>query len=119
MELGRLKNHFEQMETGKVLDYKLSNPFSWRGVYAECAFEILKENSTKEENLEQIEKALTEEFGGYKGGEFRYNLDTEVHFETDCGSYTDGGYSKRLIEEIKGEKAYDSFEEELVNLIFL
>ncbi len=119
MELGKLKNHFEQMESGKVLDYKLSEPFSWRGVYAECAFEVLKESSTKEENLEQIEKALSESFQGYKGGDFRYNIDTEIHFEYDNGSYTEGGYSKRLIEEIKGEKAYDSFEEELVNLIFL
>lgn len=119
MELRQLKNLFEQMESGKVLDYKLSEPFSWRGIYAECAFEILKESSTKKENLEQIKKALKEEFEGYKGGDFRYDLDTEVHFETDYGSYTDGGYSKRLIEEIKREKAYDSFEEELVNLIFL
>jgi hypothetical protein len=119
MELGKLKNHFEQMESGKALDYKLSKPFSWRGVYAECAFEILKESSTKEENLEQIEKALTEEFHGYKGGEFRYDLDTEVHFESSYGSWSDGGYSRSIIEEIKQEKQYDSVEEELVNLIFL
>lgn len=119
MNLENLKNHFEQMEPGKVLDYKLSEPFSWRGVYAECAFEILKESSTKEENLEQIEKALTEEFNGYKGGEFRYDLYTEVHFENDCGSWSDGGYSRSLIEEIKEEKQYYSVEEELVNLIFI
>lgn len=119
MELGKLKNHFEQMESGKLLDYKLSKPFSWRGVYAECAFEILKESSTREENLEQIEKALTESFYGYKGGEYRYNINTDVHFETDSGSWTDGGYSRRLIEEIKEEKQYYSVEEELVNLIFL
>jgi hypothetical protein len=119
MKLGKLKTHFEQMESGKVLDYKLSNPFSWRGAYAECAFEILKESSTKKENLERIEKALTEEFHGYKGGKFRYDLDTEVHFEGDYGSWSDGGYSRRIIEEIKQEKQYDSVEEELVNLIFM
>ena len=119
MTLGELKNHFEQMPNKTELNYKLSNPFSWRGVYAECAFEILKEQSTKEENLDKIQKALSEEFEGYKGGEFYYNSDTEIHFETDCSSYTDGNYSKRLIEEIKGEKSFDSFEEELVNLIFV
>jgi len=119
MELGKLKNHFEQMESGKVLDYKLSNPFSWRGIYAECAFKILKESSTKEENLEKIEMALTEEFHGYKGGEYRYDLATDVHFEDSFGSWTDGGYSRRLIEEIKQEKEYVSVEEELVNLIFI
>lgn len=119
MELGELKNHFEKMESGKLLDYKLSKPFSWRGVYAECAFEILKESSTKEENLEQIEKALVEEFHGYKGGCFKYDLYTEIHFESDYGSWTDGGYSRRLIEEIKEEKQYYSIEEELINLIFI
>lgn len=119
MTLGELKNHFEQMEAGKELNFKLSNPFSWRGVYAECAFEILKETSTKEDNLEKIEKALSEEFEGYKGGEFYYDLDTDIHFETDCGSYTDGGYSKRLVEEIKGQKPYDSIEQELVEIAFV
>lgn len=118
MTLGGLKNHFEQMDSEKQLDYKLSKPFSWRGVYAECAFEILKENSTKEENLEQIEKALTEEFHGYKGGEYRYTPHTEIHFEDSYGSWTDGGYSRRLIEEIKEEEQFITVEEELVNLIF-
>lgn len=118
MTLGELKNHFEQMENGKVLNFKLSNPFSWRGIYAECAFDVLKETSTKEENLEQIEEALTEEFEGWKGGEFRYNLDTEVHFESETSSYTDGGYARELVAEIKGEKPYDSIEQELVELAF-
>lgn len=119
MTLGKLKTHFEQMESGKVLNYKLSDPFSWRGIYAECAFEILKNQSTREENLEQIEKAFTQSFHGYKGGDYRYSSYTEIHFENDYGSYTDGGYSKNLIEEIKEEKEYVSVEEELVNLIFI
>lgn len=118
MTLGELKNRFEQMEKGKILAYKLSEPFSWRGIYDEVAFEILEEDSTREENLEEIEKALIEEFRGYKGGEFKYDLDTEIHFEYNSSSYTDGGYSRNLIQRIKGEEQFETVEEELVNLIF-
>lgn len=118
MTLGELKNRFEEMQKGKILAYKLSEPFSWRGIYAEVAFEILEEDSTREENLEKIERALTEEFYGYKGGEFKYNEDTEIHFESDESAYSDGGYSRNLIQRIKGEEQFETVEEELVNLIF-
>jgi hypothetical protein len=119
MTLGELKNHFEQMENGKELNFKLSTPFSWRGIYAECAFSILKEKSTKEENLEKIEIALLNVFQGWKGGDFKYDLETEIHFESEESSWTDGGYSKNLIEEIKGQKPFESLEHELVEIAFI
>lgn len=120
MELGKLKSHFEAMEDGKILAYALSEPFSWRGSYAECAFEILSEESTKEQNLEKIERALSETFRGYKGGEYQYSEWTDVHFENDYSSWSDGGYTRRLIEQIKEEEEqYVTKEEEFVKLAFI
>lgn len=119
MTLGELKNHFEQMENEKELNFKLSTPFSWRGVYAECAFDVLKEKSTKEHNLQMIEKALSDIFYGHKGGEYTYDLETEIHFESERRRYTDGGYAREIVAEIKGEKPYNSIEQELVELAFI
>lgn len=92
MNLKELKSHFESMPDGTRFDYSLSDPFSWRGVYAEVAFSILNEPSTKEEILSKINDAITEVFEGYKGGDFWYSEDTTVHFEACPSDYTDGDY---------------------------
>lgn len=74
--------------------------FSWRGIYSEVAFTPSKTGS-KEESLEMIEMALTEEFEGWKGGVFTYDLYTRVHFEKqmqDC--FDDALYEVLLKDDI-------------------
>lgn len=118
MNLGELKKYIESFPDGTRLEYSLSEPFSWRGVYAEVAFSIKDKQCTKEELLAKIEMALSDEFYGYKGGDFRYDEHTPVNFEEDCGSYTDGGYTEKKISEILKLSPASSPEERLVKLAF-
>jgi len=118
MELKELKEHIKGFKPNTEFKYGLSLPFSWRGSYAEVGFEILKEPSTREEILDKIELAYTETFMGYKGGDYTYNDNTDVNFEEDTSSYTDGAYCARIISEIEGSKPYLSEEARLVGLAF-
>lgn len=118
MTLKELKNHIESLPKGTVFNYSLSHPFSWRGSYDEVAFAITEESSTREHALSQIDIAYTQEFTGYKGGEFRYKDYTEVHFEEDTSEYTGGGYTEQWIQKILGNDEVASPDVRLTKLIF-
>lgn len=118
MNLGELKKYIESFPDGTRFEYSLSEPFSWRGVYAEVAFSIKGESCTKEELLAKIGVALTDEFYGYKGGNFKYNEYTPVNFEEDYRSWSDGGYTERMISELSETPLATSPEERLVKLAF-
>ncbi|HEY8936608.1 MAG TPA: hypothetical protein VIM65_15375, partial [Cyclobacteriaceae bacterium] len=62
--------------------------------------------------------AYLREFTGYKGGEYTYHDNTDVHFEEDVSSYSDGRYAERWIAKIQCLETADSSEERLVNLLF-
>lgn len=85
MTISDLKHYFETVKDPKFF---IIDVFSWRGVYDEVAFTPSK-NGTREESLEFINKALTKTFEGYKGGEYTYELYTDVHFEFDERSFLD------------------------------
>lgn len=118
MNLGELKQHFEGFDDDHVFDYSLSEPFSWRGSYAEVAFSIKEEPSTKEDMLKNIELATTNQFYGYKGGEYRYNEHTPINFERGYSSWSDEGYVKDIISDIKDELPYKSIQQEFITLAF-
>lgn len=118
MKLKIFKKHIESFPNGTKFEFGISKPFSWRGVYSEVAFEMLHQPMTKEEILANIELAYTETFRGYKGGEYRYDHYTDIHFESDCGSWTDGDYASRWIAKIEEKKEYQSQEDRLVRLAF-
>ena len=119
MELKEFKQQIEQAEVGKTFDYGISEPFSWRGSYDEVAFEILEQPMTREEILDNIEKAYTGTFYGYKGGEYTYQDYTPVNFEEGGSrSYTDGRYCDEMIAKIEGGETYQSQEMRLVKLAF-
>lgn len=118
MELKEFKDYIENFQIGTEFKYGISNPFSWRGEYSEVAFEILEEPMTREEILANIEIAYTEEFYGYKGGTYRYDDHTEVHFEPDRSNYTDGYYCAEMISKIEGFEIITSQEMKLVKLAF-
>ncbi len=92
MVLKQFKEYFEKFPNGTSFRFGISEPFSWRGVYSEVAFEILETPMSKEEILSNINAAYDGEFEGWKGGTYSYNKNTTIHFEKDYGSYTDGGY---------------------------
>lgn len=118
MNLKEFKQHIESFPNGTKFGFGISQPFSWRGVYAEVAFEMLEQPMTKEEILANIELAYTETFYGYKGGEFNYDDYTNIHFEESYGSYTDGGYTSQMIAKIENKEVYSDQEDRLVKLAF-
>ena len=95
MTIGYLKRYFENTENPKFF---LTDVFSWRGVYKEVAFTPSKVGS-KEESLKIIERALTEFFVGYKGGDFSYDIHTEAHFENEESSWGDMALYKLLLND--------------------
>jgi hypothetical protein len=118
MTLGELKTHIESFPVGSHFNYSLIGPFSWRGSYDEVAFGIVDTPSFREEILLRIEEALTEKFYGYKGGEYKCQDWTEVHFEEDTRSYTDGRYTSQWIAELEKGIPYQTQEHRLINLLF-
>lgn len=120
MYLKDFKQHIESFPKGYMFKHKLSEPFSWRGSYSEVAFDIsLNTEQTREEALEMINEAYTREFRGYKGGKYTYNDYTEVYFEPGSSSWSDGGYTARLISQIENEEEYTSQEMILVKKAFI
>jgi hypothetical protein len=118
MTLKEFKNHIDSFTYNKVFDYSISNPFSWRGVYSEVAFTIKPIPSDKEDVLSKINKAYDNEFYGYKGGNYKYDDNTDIHFESEPSSWSDGGYTEELISKILGLTPSRSPEERLIILIF-
>lgn len=118
MELKNFKQLIEALPVGTICKYGISEPFSWRGVYAEVAFNIEKQPMLREDILTKIENAYNGTFYGYKGGEYKYCDYTDVHFEEDYSSYTSGGYCSEIIAELEKEKPYISQEHRLASLAF-
>lgn len=116
MNLGQLKEQFEQLDPNTKLEYGISEPFSWRGSYDEVCFEIVP-CATVQQCLDNINKALSEMFYGHKGGEFHYNKDTWVNFESSSSSWSGGNYVQEMIDEMRQEPEYTDNERIAVSLM--
>lgn len=77
MTLGELIEALEAADPNHVAPLGFGVPFSWRGNYADIAFEP-QSNVTVGSMLEHARSALGKTFRGYKGGEFT------MHEYTDC-----------------------------------
>lgn len=117
MNLEEFKDYVKSFAPGKMFDYGISEPFSWRGSYDEVAFDVLTNPMSREEILRRIEMAYTQEFHGYKGGEYRYRDYTPIHFEENVGRYTDGKYCAEWIARLEDSIPYNCQEERLVKLM--
>lgn len=95
MTIQYLKEYFEKTENPR---FYLVDVFSWRGVYDEVAFVPSKDGS-KEESLKQIDRALTETFYGWKGGEYTYEEYTDAHFETEERGFSDMALYNLLLKD--------------------
>jgi len=119
MNLIDFKKHIESFDNGTEFKYGISKPFSWRGSYDEVAFSIIEEPMTKEAIFENIEKAYTEQFHGYKGGEYRYSDYTTINFEEEGSlNYSNGGYCSEMIAKLECSMPFKSQAERLVKLAF-
>lgn len=95
MILKRLRAGYEDLikKYGKniVPHIGIVDVFSWRGSYDEVAF-TLGTDVSLEDSYELVKKAYTSTFEGYKGGSYKYNNTTPIHFEeshSSCGDDED------------------------------
>jgi hypothetical protein len=118
MTLGEFHDYISSYPDGTIFPFGVSAPFSWRGSYDEVAFKVLSTPMSRGNVLARIDLALTEEFQGWKGGEYRYERYTDVHFEDHGGACSSGEYTAEWIARIEGGPVYKSQEERLVKLAF-
>ena len=118
MNLQDFRDYIAKFPSGHNFEYGISEPFSWRGIYAEVAFSIIDGNMCRYDILKRIDMCLDRTFIGYNGVEYKYDWTTPVNFEDGYNEYTDGAYVDNWIFEIQGKTAYMSKEEELVRLAF-
>lgn len=85
MNLGELIEKLEKVPSDLVFPNGFGEPMSWRGVYAELAFNP-ERDVTAESMLANAKSAIGKTFTGYKGGDFRMSLKTDVHIAA-YGSY--------------------------------
>lgn len=73
---------------------------SWRGVYAEaCIFVNMDGESYLEEFIPFINQLKTETHCGYKGGDYTYDENTPLNFETEYSVWSDGETFERMLSE--------------------
>lgn len=76
-----------------TMDFCITDVFSWRGIYAEPACSLsTTSDTTKQENLDMLNRLINETFDGWKGGEYTYCSVDTINFECGEGSYSDGNY---------------------------
>lgn len=93
-----------------TMDFRITDVFSWRGVYAEPCCSLSTERTTKQENLDMLRRLTNEVFCGWKGGEYTYTFDDLIHFEYDEGEYSAGKYLMSFIKRNENS--------EIINHIF-
>ena len=87
-----------------IMNFTIEDVFSWRGIYAEPCCEISINETTKEHNLQMLNRLCEDIFKGYKGGVYSYGFSNDIHFETDPSSYTPGaGYIKAFVKKYQDE----------------
>ena len=119
MTLKEFKDYISQFPEGKLFQYGISEPFTWRGSYDEVGFAIDEERMTKEEILDKIQDAYRLTYRGCIGGDFyEYSDDTEVNFEEDNNKWTDGHYTIDMIAQIEKNQNLKCQEEKLVKMAF-
>lgn len=76
LTLGELIRELEKVDLDYFLPLAFHEPHSYRGYYAEVAFELNQEGATVGEILSACKKAKEKFFEGYKGGEYTYDDNT-------------------------------------------
>lgn len=100
MNLGTLDTIFSKLENDDfVFATCFGEPMSYRGFYDEVAFEP-SYNRKLSDVKSNINKAFTEQFEGYKGGEYSYDSLTTAHIAS-YGNYSEE--SEDQLETIVGK----------------
>lgn len=102
MKLGEYISILEKIKNSRhIVPVGLGKCGSWRGSYDELHFSPVKDISIHD-MLANAKGALKKTFHGYEGGEYQMSLNTEIHIETDYGSWTDGEYAALFVHGLDG-----------------
>ena len=101
MTLEDLIEELEKHDPSKVVPLGFDHPHSYRGYYAELAFEP-KWNTTVGEMLQAARSALGATFTGWKGGEFKMEEHTECHISVEGDSFNSDSIGPILLKYMLG-----------------
>lgn len=102
MKLEKLYSFLVQQPKNRVCKHGFTNPHSYRGYYDELAFEPA-DDVTIEHMLDCCNRAVSETFIGWKGGEFTYDKATQVHVASQgCVSATEYSFPAEILMSIAG-----------------
>lgn len=83
--LGILADLLDALPGDAVVSNGFDHPHSWRGIYAEVAFQRAT-NVRVSAMRADVERALTEVFEGWKGGDYSYDRYTPAHLSIEGSS---------------------------------
>ena len=98
-----LQELYDKIESypSDTMNFRIEDVFAWRGIYTEPCCSLSVKKTDKQDNLDKLSGLVIFEFSGWKGGYFKYDWDSTIHFEADYGEYTDGKYLKDFINKYK------------------
>lgn len=117
MNLKDLRFFLEEQPRDKICKYGFNNPHSYRGYYDEVAFEPASDVSIQS-MLDCVDDALTEEFEGWKGGIYEYDLSTNVHiaYKGICSYEEDEGIPLEIFHSIVNDYTINEIGEEKIEI---
>ena len=118
MNLQQFYDHISSFKDGTIFKYGISEPFQYPSDFGCVAFSILDRKMLKEDILERITMSLNKVFYGYKWEAYRFSWLTDVHFEVDDRSSTDGEYTRYMICKMEQHGISETLEGILVKLAF-
>lgn len=92
----------------------LGTPISWRGSYDKPSMDITEPYSVSDSDVAQLldilDELTTEEFYGYKGGEYRFDVTDELWADSygnaDCKGFVDIKLEDGIVKLIVGQCEY-------------
>jgi hypothetical protein len=90
MSLGEYIEFLEKQDQEQVLPIGFLYPHSYRGNYSELAF-VLEKNVPISTMLKVAKECVGKTFEGYKGGDFKMDLHTEVIYQYSQYGVYEGG----------------------------
>lgn len=93
LSLGEIKEQLKQFNSYRVVrfvgtEYSPDETSSYRGSYDELAISYTDSEITVSEFIKMLKKALTQNYTGYKGGEYTMWDTTPVWVARDCSDYS-------------------------------
>lgn len=81
------------------MNFRITDVFSWRGIYAEPACSLICIPTLKRDNLHMLNRLTNEVFDGWAGGEYVYCSTDTLNFEYGADYYSDGEYIMSFLDK--------------------